>query len=63
MTKQDLTNILKPLIRACIKEELTRADGTLRNLITEIADGIAQKQLSIIVETVNATRPIVQSTS
>jgi hypothetical protein len=61
MTKQDLTNLLKPLIRACIKEELTRPDGTLRQLVTEIADGLAQKQLKLITETIRATQPLSQA--
>jgi uncharacterized coiled-coil protein SlyX len=51
MNKKELLEILKPLVRACIKEELTRSNGSLKTLITEVSEAVTSQQMKLLTET------------
>ena len=44
MNKNELKKILKPLIKACIKEVIFEEDGALSHIIKEVAVGMSGKQ-------------------
>ncbi len=44
MKKDELKNILKPLIKECIKEVLFEEEGALSHIIKEVTLGLSSKQ-------------------
>ena len=44
MNKNELKEVLKPLIKECIKEVIFEEDGALSHIIKEVAGGITAKQ-------------------
>ena len=46
MTKKELKNILKPMIKECIKEVIFE-EGTLSTIITEVVKGTSQPQVVV----------------
>ncbi len=54
MKKDELKKILKPLIKECIKEVIFE-DGTLSNIVSEVAQGLGRTPL---VEAAPAVREV-----
>jgi len=45
MDKKELTKILKPLIKECVKEVIMEEPGALSHIIKEVAQGMGAQQL------------------